>query len=135
MATVSALTLSIRVIGGGVGYTIYYNIFISKFLTNVEYYVGGVMMEVLHITDLEIITEAIKLTSASEIKALMNLPGIAGNQGAYDAVVLAGQMAFAESYKYVYYASIAFGGLAILASLGLKNIGKYMDGHVAVVMQ
>lgn len=74
VATVSALTLSIRVIGGGVGYTVYYNIFISKFLTNVEYYVGGVMMEVLHITDLEIITEAIKLTSASEIKALMNLP-------------------------------------------------------------
>lgn len=92
------------------------------------------MVEILQITDLNVITEAIELTSASEIKGLMNLPGIAGSQAAYDTVVLAGQIAYAESYKYVYYASIAFGGLAILASLGLKNIGKYMDEHVAVVM-
>jgi hypothetical protein len=98
------------------------------------YYVGGVMVEILQITDLNVITEAIELTSASEIKGIMNLPGIAGSQAAYDAVVLAGQIAYAESYKYVYYVSIAFGGLAILASLGLKNIGMYMDEHVAVVM-
>lgn len=49
-------------------------------------------------------------------------------------MVLAGQIAYAESYKWVYYVNIAFGGLAILASLGLKNIGKFIHEHVAVVM-
>ncbi len=34
IATVSALTLSIRVIGGAVGYCAYYNVFVSKFVPN-----------------------------------------------------------------------------------------------------
>lgn len=92
------------------------------------------MVEKLGITDPTVIIEAIKLTSVAELAGLMEIPGIARNEKAYDAVVLAGQIAYAESYKWVYYVSIAFGGLAILVSLGLKNIGKYMDEHVAVAM-
>lgn len=36
IATVSAITLSIRVIGGGIGYSIYYNVFYHKFLSLLE---------------------------------------------------------------------------------------------------
>lgn len=32
IATVSALTLSIRVLGGAVGYAVYYNVFFNKFV-------------------------------------------------------------------------------------------------------
>jgi hypothetical protein len=49
-------------------------------------------------------------------------------------VVGAGQIAYAESYKWVYYVSIAFGIVSILASCFLGDITKYMDDHVAVVM-
>jgi hypothetical protein len=65
---------------------------------------------------------------------IKQIPGIAGNEVLYDSVIKAGQIAFAEAYKYVYFASIAFGSISILASLFLGDISKYMDDHVAVVM-
>ena len=49
-------------------------------------------------------------------------------------VVAAGQIAYAEAYKYVYYVSIAFGTISIIAACFLGDISKYMDDHVAVVM-
>lgn len=93
------------------------------------------MIEELKITNVTYITEAIELTGASLLPLLNEIPGISGNPAAYDAVVLAGQTAYAESYKYVYYVSIAFGVLSILASAGLGNIEKYMDDHVAVIIR
>ena len=134
IATVAALTLSIRVIGGCIGYTVYYNVFVNKFVPNATKYVGGVMELELGITNVTYITDAIELTAASLIQGLKEIPGIAGNDTAYEMVVLAGQIAYAESYKYVYLTSIAFGCISILASVFLGNIDKYMDDHVAVVM-
>jgi hypothetical protein len=49
-------------------------------------------------------------------------------------VVKAGQLAYSEAYPYVYYTSIAFGSVAIVASCFLGDINKYMDDHVAVVI-
>ena len=134
IATVAALTLSIRVIGGCIGYTVYYNVFVNKFTPNAIKYIGGTMALELGITNTTYITEAIELTAASLLDGIKEIPGIAGNQTAYEMVVLAGQIAYAESYKYVYLTSIAFGGIAILSSIFLGNINKYMDDHVAVVM-
>lgn len=134
IATVAALTLSIRVIGGAVGYTAYYNVFIQKFVPNATKYIGGAMVFDLGITNETYIADAIQITGAALLPLLNTIPGIAGNETAYEIVVKAGQIAYAESYKYVYLASIAFGGVAILAACFLKNIGKYMDDHVAVVM-
>ncbi|KAJ5437816.1 uncharacterized protein N7458_008814 [Penicillium daleae] len=134
IATISALTLSIRVVGGSVGYTIYYNVFINKFIPAATYYIGGVMTTELNITSVEAITEAIELTGASLLTELQKIPGIAGNETAYEMVVGAGQIAYAEAYKWVYYVSIAFGAVSILAACFLGDITKYMDDHVAVVM-
>ena len=83
---------------------------------------------------MEVITEAIQITGTSLLPLLNELPGIKGVPGAYDAVVLAGQLAYAEAYKYVYYVSIAFGVISIVASCFLGDIQKYMDDHVAVIM-
>lgn len=134
IATVAALTLSIRVIGGCVGYTTYYNVFISKFVPNAKVYIGYMMYFEMGITNITYITHAIEYTGASLLPALKTIPGIGMNQTRYDMVVAAGQHAFAESYKYVYLVSIAFGSVAIVASIFLGNINKYMDDHVAVVM-
>ncbi|KAJ5622577.1 hypothetical protein N7528_005809 [Penicillium herquei] len=134
IATISALTLSIRVVGGGIGYTIYYNVFISKFVPKATEYIGGVMEMDLGITNVTLITEVIELTGASLLDEIKEIPGIAGNATAYEMVVVAGQMAYSESYKYVYYVSIAFGAVSIIAACFLGNITKYMTDHVAVVM-
>lgn len=80
------------------------------------------------------IGEAIALTGASLLDELYLIPGIKGNATAHAMVVAAGQMAFAESYKWVYLTSIAFGGVSIVAACFLGNIDQYMDDHVAVVM-
>lgn len=129
IATVAALTLAIRVLGGSIGYCIYYNIFINKFVPNAKALIGGVLVEQLHVFSATEIIEVIELTGASLLAPIAELPGIKGVDGAYEAVVLAGQMAYAESYKYVYYASIAFGGVSIIAACFLGNINKYMDSH------
>lgn len=92
------------------------------------------MVTKLNITSIPVITEAIQLTGASLLEELNLLPGIQGNPLAYQAVVEAGQVAFAESYRWVYLASIAFGVVSIVASCFLGNIDQYMDDHVAVVM-
>lgn len=87
------------------------------------------------ITDPALIKEAILLTSASLVEGLKAIPGITANDTAYAIVLAAGQLAFAESYKYVYLVSIAFGAVSIIAACFLGNINQYMDDHVAVVMQ
>lgn len=134
IATVAALTLAVRVIGGSIGYTTYYNVFLSKFVPNAIYYIGGAMELELGITNPEAIETAITLTSASLLEELKLIPGIAGNDTAWAIVVGAGQIAYAESYRWVYLVSIAFGGVSVIAACFLGNINKYMDDHVAVVM-
>ncbi|KAK5132283.1 hypothetical protein LTR04_004866 [Oleoguttula sp. CCFEE 6159] len=134
IATIAALTLAIRVIGGSIGYCVYFNVFINKFIPAATHHIGGTMALKLNITSPALIGEAIVLTGASLLEELNTIPGIKGVPGAYEAVVLAGQIAYAEAYKYVYYTSIAFGCVSILAACFLGDISKYMDDHVAVVM-
>jgi hypothetical protein len=133
IATVSALTLSIRVIGGSVGYCAYYNVFISKFVPKAIKYIGGTMVA-YGITNETYITEVIGLTGESLLEPIREIPGLA-NETVYQAVIAAGQLAYAESYKYVYLGSIAAGGVSIIAACFLGDINKYMDNHVAVVIE
>lgn len=88
----------------------------------------------LGIVDPKIIGAAIELTASSLITELKTLPGIGNNDTAYAIVVSAGQVTYASAYKYVYYTSIAFGAVSIIAACFLGDISKYMDDHVAVVM-
>jgi hypothetical protein len=54
--------------------------------------------------------------------------------GGYEMIVGAGRLAFAEAYKQVYYTSIAFGGVSILAACFLGDITRFYDDHVAVII-
>lgn len=134
IATVSALTLAIRVIGGSVGYAVYYNVFIHKFVPNAVKFIGGVMTTELGVKDPKYIKAAVQLTGASLLGELSSIPTIGNNETARQIVIAAGQAAYAASYKYIYLVSIAFGGISIIASCFLGNIDEYMDDHVAVIM-
>lgn len=133
IATVAALTLSIRVIGGSIGYSIYYNVFINKFVPYATEYIGGALVRG-GITSPEVIVEVIQLTGDALPDQIKLVPGIAGNEALYDAVIYAGQVAYAASYRYVYLVSIAFGAVSTICALFLGDISAYMDDHVAVVM-
>jgi hypothetical protein len=133
IATVAALTLTIRVIGGSIGYTTYYNVFKHKFTAHAKARMIPICI-FFNITSPAIIGDIISLTGNSLLDDIKDLPGVDGNETKWLALVKAGQLAYADSYKYVYYTSIAFGGIAILASLFLGNIEDYMDDHIAVVI-
>jgi len=130
IATVTALTLSIRVLGGAIGYAIYYNVFASHFKENALLIIGGTAVKA-GITDKAVIGEIVALTSVGLLPAIRKLPGVTSD-AIYNSLVLAGQESYAKSYPWVYYVSIAFGGVSIICSLFLGNISKYMDDHVAV---
>lgn len=134
IGTVAALTLAIRVLGGGIGYCIYYNIFRQKFVPAMIYYIGGAMEKYLHIYNKEAITAAIEVTAAAELWKLKDIPGLE-SEAAQALVTKAGYLAYADAYKYVYYVSIAFGAVSILAACFLGDIKKYMNNNnVAVKM-
>jgi hypothetical protein len=135
IATAAALTLSIRVIGGSIGYCVYYNVFISKFVPSATKLIGGTMIYKLNITSPAVIKAAIELTGASLLEELNTLPGIKGVPGAYEMVVIAGRLAYAEAYKYVYYVSIAFGAVSIIAACFLGDINKYSKCHLMTSME
>lgn len=83
------------------------------------------------ITNKVTIGQMITLTGAGLLEPIQKLPGVDGNLVKWNAIVAAGQEAYVRSYKNVYFVSIAFGGVAIIASLFLKNISQYMDDHIA----
>ncbi|THV52265.1 hypothetical protein BGAL_0084g00250 [Botrytis galanthina] len=131
IATIAALTLAIRVVGGAIGYTTYYNVFLTKFIPELSVKIALACYK-NGIFDLEIISHIAELTGASLLDEI--LPLVGNNVTIWNEVVLAGQEAYATAYPWVYYVSIAFGAVSILASIGLGDISKYMDDHVAVVM-
>ena len=133
IATIAALTLAIRVIGGAIGYTTYYNVFYNKFvpILTKNIIIASVENGIFNAT---VIRDIAELTGASLIQDILFLPGVDGNLTKWNALVLAGQESYAAAYPFVYYSSIAFGAVAILASLFLGDISKYMDNHVAVVI-
>lgn len=133
IATIAALTLAIRVIGGAIGYTTYYNVFYNKFvpILTKNIIIASVQNGIFNAT---IIEEIGQLTGASLIQDILFLPGVDGNLTKWNALVVAGQESYAAAYPFVYYSSIAFGAVAILASLFLGDISQYMDDHIAVVI-
>ena len=76
------------------------------------------------------VSDLIGALVAQNTTALGEIPGITS------AILLAAEGAYQESYvegfKRVYLVSIAFGGAAVVASLFLGDIRKYMVSRVAV---
>ncbi|RDW92537.1 MFS multidrug transporter-like protein [Coleophoma crateriformis] len=133
IATIAALTLAIRVVGGAIGYTTYYNVFLNKFVPKLSVNIALACYKHKIYTP-ETIKLVAELTGASLINKILEVPGIDGNITIWNDIVLAGQESYAYAYPFVYYTSIAFGFVSIVASVFLGDISKYMDDHVAVVM-
>ena len=128
IATCVALSLSIRGIGGSIGYAIYYNVFANKIKTKLPAY-----------TALYAVKAGLPLTSATEFVTLLltapselataKIPGL--TTAVVEAAVLGTQYAYSDSLKYVWYTSIAFGSISIIACLFMGDISKYMTNRVA----
>lgn len=135
IATVTSLTLAVRVVGGAVGYTVYYNVFYSKVVPLLARHVGGAMVRAGFDPRDPLVEAVVRMTGQAMIDEIGALPAVAAEPGLFERLVVAGQTGFAEAYPWVYYCSIAFGGLAIVSSLFLEDISEFMNDHVAVVIR
>ena len=121
IGTITGVSLSIRFIGGQIGYTIFYNIFITKVIAVLPTNVGQAALKAgLPVTQVAAFVEALVNNDTSVLSQLKGLtPTILhAGQGALKA-------SYDEGFKLVYLASIGFGGAAIIASLFLGDLKRY----------
>ncbi|KAH7083029.1 major facilitator superfamily domain-containing protein [Paraphoma chrysanthemicola] len=129
ITTAAAMSLSIRTVGGSIGYSIYYNIFATKLETNLPKFVAEYAIKA-----------GLPLSSATQFVTLfltapekLATTPIAGMTPAVIAGATKGtQWAFSESLKYVWFTSIAFGTMAIICTVLLPSTKKYQTNRVAV---
>ena len=146
IATITAITLSVRYIGGAIAYCAYYNIFyhnFTKYATNVIardtlIYKGVVPYPIFdtHLTPQQRtnyeatilnITTLVANAQFEELKSVLaSSPLVEKKNQAFDIVLGGAQEAFALAYKYPYWMSIAFGGVCILLAREITDIRKFL---------
>ncbi|KAF2468594.1 putative major facilitator superfamily transporter [Lindgomyces ingoldianus] len=129
ITTAAALSLSIRTVGGSIGYSIYYNIFATKLGQKLPVYVAEYAIEAgLPVSSAKLFVGTF-LTEPEKLAAI---------EGVTPAVVAAAtkgtQWAYSQSLKYVWFTSIAFGAMAIVCCILLPSTKKYQTNRVAVQM-
>lgn len=126
IATTTALSLAIRVIGGSIGYSIYFNVFSNKLTTALPAQVAEFALGA-----------GLPASSATEfvtifLTAPANITSVAGVTPAIIAAASKGsQWAFSEALRMVWLVTIPFGVAAIVACCFLGNTGKFMTNRVA----
>jgi hypothetical protein len=124
IATITAATVSIRVVGSSIGFAVYFNVLQNKLTSILPVNVGTAVAQA-------------GLPPAQIPTFLEAFLGQTGSLAGYaPAVLLAATNALKDSYveafRMVYLVSIAFGASAIIACLFLGDIKKFMVDRVAV---
>ncbi|KAH0829233.1 putative major facilitator superfamily transporter [Fonsecaea pedrosoi] len=129
LATTAALSLSIRTVGGSIGFTIYYNIFVNKLNTQLPKQIAKYAIKA-----------GLPAADATEfVTMFLAAPANITQAVGYTPQALAGatlgeRWAYAESLKWVWVTSIPFGVLAIITCFFIPNIKKYQTNRVAVAL-
>lgn len=127
IATTAALTLTIRFIGGSIGYSIYYNVFVQKLTPRLperilEYAIdAGLPQE----SGLEFISTF--LTAPSN---LTGIPGVTTT--VVQAATIGSRWAYSEALAFVWYVSIPFGVLSVIACFFIGDVSRFMTNRIAV---
>ncbi|KAL9055720.1 MAG: hypothetical protein Q9162_003356 [Coniocarpon cinnabarinum] len=101
IATITALTLSIRVIGGAIGFTIYYNIFYHKFVPLATQIVGiEACAQQLLLLNETLVTNLVTAAGNGQFQLLKNMTDqFQSTPNAYPVIIGATQVAFAQAYN------------------------------------
>jgi len=133
IATMTSLTIAVRIVGGAVGYAVYFNVFANKLIPALKTFVGEACFKA-GISNPQDIGQIIGMTAESLVNEIRHLPAVK-DEATWQSIVTAGQIAYADAYPWVYYCSIAFGGVAILASLFLvEDISEFVGDEVVVII-
>ncbi|KAL1798825.1 hypothetical protein ACET3X_002862 [Alternaria dauci] len=140
IATVTAITLSIRYLGGAIGFAVYSNLFFRKATLHLTEIVarktlafGGIinplsaegLAVIAHVTDL------MGHARFEEVKEILATSPEVLQRDAFPAILAASQEAFALAYRWPYWISIAFGGICFILSFFVGNIRNLLTAKVA----
>ncbi|CAK1367690.1 unnamed protein product [Cercospora beticola] len=129
IGTVGALSLSVRFVGGSIGTSIFFNIFLTRFTRFLPEFVGAAAVQ-SGVTDEQTIIAIITAYASQVPGAAAAIEGISASTVA--ATQYASQMAYSEALKMVWYATIPFGVVSCIACAFLPNIRQFMTSKVAV---
>lgn len=133
IGSATAMALSARMIGGCVGFAVYYNIFKTRFSQNALTTIAPVAVR-YGVSDATQI-RAMVLDIAANLDANISIyPALRGNPEAVAKVVAAGRECFARSFPDMYWVGVGFGAVSTVAAVFLGDVARFVDDRVAVEM-
>jgi hypothetical protein len=133
LGTGVALSIVVRMIGQVVGVSMFYNIFLHHVHENAVKYFAIPAIQV-GFTSVEGITQLATTLTAGPLTSYAHYFPELDSPEKIHTIVVAGHELFKRCFPILYLISIAFGGAAIISSFFLRDINKFMDDHVAVLM-
>jgi hypothetical protein len=132
LATITAATIAARILGGSIAYTIYYDIFTLRFDSLAKTYIAPIAYKVgiKNVQQIKIIAGLLRSGAFDQLLVYPETGVVTQHQ--VEALTLAGKETLVAAYPLVYYVSIVFGGIAIIASFFLTGIEAQMGSGIAV---
>ncbi len=140
IATITAITLSIRYVGGAIGFAVYSNLFFHKATEALTQHLAvetlGEMAIVypFNATGMATIVEITQLMGAAKfdaVKHILATSPVVLQPDKYPVILAAAQQSFSYAYRWPYYVSIAFGAICVILSLFISDIGDLMTAKIA----
>ncbi|KFY79742.1 hypothetical protein V499_01311 [Pseudogymnoascus sp. VKM F-103] len=115
-----------------IGVSMFHNIFIQQVTKNAyTYFAVPAVQAGIYDTEVEALVSTLGAGPLSHYVRLFPQIDTPEKQA---SIVLAGHETYKHCFPILYYISIAFGGAAVIASLFLKDLEKYMNDNVAVML-
>jgi hypothetical protein len=136
IGSVTALTVSLRSQAQVIGLAIFYNQLVAKITSGTYKYVVPAFFDIKFINGQTVttITDMMHLLTAEPYRVFAEGFPELQTQQAYDVVLPAVRRTYIEAFQFVWYITIAFGVFACIAAACMGNVTKYLDNHVAVVL-
>lgn len=126
IATATALVITVRFVGGAVGYSIYYAIFVPKLTKLIPETIAAYAIQAgLPAADATTFVGTLLTTPAEAV----TLPGVTATILA--AATEGSRWAYARALSFVWFTSIPFGIISVVIAICMPDIRVYMTERVA----
>ncbi|OAG12773.1 MFS general substrate transporter [Paraphaeosphaeria sporulosa] len=135
IATITAITLSIRYIGGAIAFAVYSNLFFHKFteyateIVATNTIIANGMVNYTTPAGQLLIAEMVELVGNArlrELKEVIESNPLVLDRDSYGPIIASAQEAFALAYRWPYWVSLAFGITCFFMSFFVQDIGDLM---------
>ena len=136
LGTVTAITFVARVIGGAIGFTVYYYVLNKRaeelFLDYLHFRPSLSVVSILLAQGKNVaqITDYIRHLAISDTKYLLSLPRVTPQL--IEFTNLAARDVWSTAFQQVWLCTLGFSGVAAICSIFLGDVRKYMTNHRAV---